>query len=268
MAEETVLTSPGETTPVQVETTPKVEDSATSLPEGEIKAGEEAPETPKPPEKKKERGVQRRIDELVREREYYRGLAEGRQVKSPAETAEIPGLVLPPEPNEADFDDYGKYLKAVAQHGVKVELLKERATRDQETHQQTRQQLIDAYNQWVDEGEDKVEGFAEIAGHVGNKITPHMGDAIRDSEFSHELVNFLYEHPKEMSRIAVLPPTAAVREIIKLEGRLSQPPQRSETNAPLKTKPAGGKEVPGGKIENLSYKDYKAARERALGWRQ
>jgi len=260
MADEEILTPSGDTPPVSVVETPQVEEATPSLPEGEVKAVETPPEPEKPP--KKERGVQRRIDELVRSREYYRGLAEGRQPASTAETEEIPGLVLPPEPQEDAFDDYGKYLKAVAQHGVQVEIAKENARRQQGAQQQSRQELIEAYSQWVEEGDDKFEGFGEIAEHVGGKITPHMGDAIRDSEYSHELVQYFYEHPKEITRLAKLSPSAAVREIIKLEGRVSQPPQLTTTKAPEKTAPGGGKETPGTDLADLPTDEYIAAREK------
>lgn len=264
METEEVLTPSGETPPAPVEVTPEVKEATTLPPEAEVKPAE----TPLGPEKppKKDRGVQRRIDELVSQREYYRGLAEGRQPGAKPETEEIPGL--PPEPKEDDFEDYGQYLKAIARHGVQVELVKQDAKRQQDSQQQSRQQLIEAYDQWTDDGEEKFEGFTEIAAHVGAKITPHMGDAIRDSEFSHELVQFFSEHPKEMSRIAALSPTAAVREIIKLEGRVSQPSQITDTKAPKPTLPVGGKETPGGKIEDMAYKDYKVARERQLGLRK
>ncbi len=260
------LTPSGEITPALAEITPKVEEAAPSLPEGEVKAAEALPEPIKPP--KKDHGFQRRIDKLVSEREYYRGLAEGRQPGAKPEVEVIPGLALPPEPKENDFDDYGQYLKAMAQHGVQVELIKERATREYAAQQQSQQKLAESYSQWVDAGEEKFEGFEGIAEHVGGKITPHMGDAIRDSEYSHELVQYFYEHPKEMIRVSQMSPTAAVREIIKLEGRVSQPPQITDTKAPKTTAPVGGKETPGGKIEDMSYEDYKITRERQLGWRK
>lgn len=260
------LTPSGEITPAPAEMTPKVEEAAPSLPEDSVKAAETPPGSEKLP--KKDRGVQRRIDELVSQREYYRGLAEGRQPGTKPETETIPGLALPPEPNESDFDDYGQYLKAIAQHGVRVELIKERATRELDAQQRSRQELEESYSQWVDAGEDKFEGFGDIAAHVGSKITPHMGDAIRDSEYSHELVQYFHDHPKEMTRLSQLSPTAAVREIVKLEGRVSQPPQITDTKAPVVTAPVGGKETPGAKIGDMDYKDYKITRERQLGWRK
>jgi len=266
METEPEVTPSGEITPALAEVTPEVEEAAPSLLEGEVKGAETPHEPVKPP--KKDRGIQRRIDQLVGEREYYRGLAEGRQPGVKSETEEIPGVALPVEPKENDFEDYGQYLKAMAQHGVQVELIKERATREREAQQRSRQELVESYSQWVDAGEDKFEGFEDIAAHVGSKITPHMGAAIWDSEYSHELVQYFYDHPKEMTRFSQLSPTAAVREIIKLEGRVSQPPQISDTKAPKITSPSGGKETPGVKIEDLEYKDYKVTRERQLGWRK
>ncbi len=262
METEEVLTPSEDTPSALAEVTPKVEEAAPSLPDGEVKAAETPPETTKPPEKKTFRGVERRIGELVSQREYYRGLAEGRQpgVKLEAET--IPGVTLPPEPKESDFEDYGQYLKAMAQHGVQVELTKERATRERDIQQRSREELVESYSQWVDAGEEKVEGFGDMATHVGAKITPHMGDAIRDSEYSHELVQYFYDHPKEMTRLSQLSPTAAVREIIKLEGRVSQPPQITDTKAPKITAPVGGKETPSKNLSDLPTGEYIRAREK------
>jgi hypothetical protein len=192
----------------------------------------------------------------VAEREYYRGLAEGRESKEPAPQSLVEGL--PPEPREENFTDYGEYQRALIRWETKAEIAAEKLRQGQAAQVQAQDDIVRNYQDWVADGEERFEDFADMAERVGTKLTPQLGMIVRESEFGHALVNYLDEYPKEIVRLSKLSLIAATREVVKLEGRLSQPPQKNKTHSPKPTRPVGGREVPAVKLEDMPYDQYKA----------
>jgi len=271
MDEESFSTTEDQSSDMSAETD-KAEDPDASLSAGETdgdtlaESDETTPSTDEQSPKRKEGGVQKRIDRLVAEREYFRGLAEGRTPDKDA-GVEDEGPPLPPEPKDTDYEDYNEYLKALGRHSAQVELLKYHWNQNKENRTKAAQQSAAEYRDWVAEGEDKFSDFGDMAEYVGTRIPNQLGEVIRQSEFSHELVSHFNDHPKQLKELVRLGPVAAVRQIVKLEERFAQPPQKKDTKAPNKTAPVDGRSTPSSKIADMEYEDYKASRERELGWR-
>lgn len=206
------------------------------------------PETPE----KKESRVQKRIDKLTqekydaqRERDYYKGLAEGRQVNTEqsTETQSIPGLRPKPTLEQFDFDQEA-HTEAMADWVIdKRELLTKQASAS------TRQsELVANHNKRIDTAatmypdfDDVVEASADLP------VTQAMHETILQSEFSADIVYYLAKHPEETKKIAALPPVRQIAELGKIETKFEKkpepPPPKRITQAPEPIKPVSGQEI-------------------------
>jgi hypothetical protein len=215
---------------------------------------------PDEPEDKPAKGVQKRIDELVRQREEWKRQAEQWQqmaARQPVETApsaqpEMPAG--PPKPRSDDYETYDEYEDALADWKVE----KKWHQLQQKQILQTRQQLIQS---WTTKAEAKYPDWKMVF-HNSLPVTQTMADVLLESEIGVELGYHLGKNPLEAARIAALPPHLQGRELGKLEAKIANapPPQRNQTNAPTPTSPVGGRETPAKNPEDMSYEEYKAWR--------
>lgn len=247
----------------------------------EVAATEEAAEPEETPVVKESKGVQKRIDQLVREREDWKRtammMAEGARPmqtvpQAPPAGPDVENMTFPdlPEPKEVDFDTYGEYIKATARWEVRVEKRREQAREQMEAQnraEETRRQEID---KWKAEAQQKYPDFEEVVGRPDLPITPSMADFLLKSPLRTEMAYHLGKNPSEAHRLSRLEPYQQAYELGKLEGSLTTKPtpQKTQTSAPTPTSPVGGKEVPAKSLETMSYEEYKAHRARELGWRQ
>jgi len=219
------------------------EQDAGSNPSAEAEAGadqQEQAEAPKP------KPIQKRISELVREREAARREAEyWRQqahiAQPAAKPAEAPKAELKPE----DFPTYEDYLVAKAETKATARLQSELAARAEEARRmaETRAQsaAVAEFQARADEVRARYEDFDDVVSDPATPISPVMADAIVASSAGHDVAYFLGKNKQEAARIAALPPLGQVMEIARLESRLATA-QRRQTNAPAppRTVPGGG----------------------------
>lgn len=261
----------------------EIQDSATSdVPE--VKP--EVPETPSAPETaepekpdedsepqtedtsdeppKKSKGVQKRIDELVRQREEYRALFE-QERQEKMRMFEMAQRPTPPEfgkPDISQFDDHDKYLEALADWKVESRLAEERqkqSEREQAREAARRQSLL---RERIEKASERYEDFYESA-RADVNVSAAVADAITDSELGADLIYFLGKNPEEARRLNALNPVAAVREVGRLEARIQEankPKPKPISNAPDPVKPLGGKEVVSKRPEEMSMSEYIAWR--------
>lgn len=205
----------------------------------ETPAVSEVTETPEDPSAtpKKDRGVGKRINELVREREEAKREREyWRQQALEAKTPKAPEQVDEQEPQEKDFDSYGTYLKALARYELKQELKVEREqTEKKQRETSERERLtksLSEFDQRANKLREKHDDFDDVAfGYF--PVTPAMSEAILESDLGPDIMYYLGNNPKEASRIAQLGPFAAAREIGRLEVKLPELTQASAAPAPI-----------------------------------
>lgn len=202
---------------------------------------------------------QQHINELERSRaqaEERAAKLEARlaEIEAGPKTAEKPAAAAAsidpkdPEPQEADFDDYRAFVKALSRWEIREDKREAeaasaaQAARDREasaaTEFETRVSTwVDRRDSYIDKNPASAERLTAFLDTMRAR-TP-MGDAIMDSEVGAELADYLASHPEEAERIARLAPIPALLALGKLEASIpthasarAQPAAKTVTTAP------------------------------------
>lgn len=213
---------------------------------------------------KKAKGVQKRIDELVRQREEYRTLFEQeRQERARMfEMMQKPQKEATGKPEISQFEDHDQYLEALADWKVKAHLEEEGRRRAELERQRQAEQQNTAFRERLAKAADKYDDFHSVV-TADVQVSSAVGEAIKDSDVGPDLMYFLGKNPDEARRISALNPVAAVREIGRIEARIeeaSKPKPKPFSKAPEPVKPLGGKEVVSKRPEEMSMSEYVAWR--------
>lgn len=247
----------------------------------ETDAEDTGAETPEP---KPAKGVQKRIDELVKQREDERRRAERLESileqalaaqKQPTAQPEAPAPTpaTRPKPTLADCDfDTEKYADELTDW--KLEQRDAQARRLQEASQRTRQQ--ETFAQTFEEkrtatltaGKEKFTDFEEVVFSLpANVMHTALAAAIFETAAPSDVTYYLGKNPSEAERISKLHPQLMMLELGRLEGKaiVATPPKKT-TTAPPPVNPVGTRAAAG--AEPDSTKDPEAwaqwAREKAL----
>lgn len=223
----------------EAETQPSGDDAAAAAEQPEPQ-DEPAPEPPKKP------SAQDRIDELTRLRREAERRAEAAEAALAAtRKQDAPAQPADGEPNPDDFQfgetDAG-YIRALARYEAKQEFqqqAQQHAAQEQaRSLEQTWEQRQTAFAQ------DKAD-YAEVLAREW-PCTPVMADAIKTSEDGPAVAYHLANNPDEARRIAALHPISQVRELGRIEARLSAPaapatsPTKTVSDAPAPAPQARG----------------------------
>lgn len=162
---------------------------------------------------------------------YYQGRGEA-----------VPkGAVSVPEPKAEDkppsrdqFDSYEAFIEEKAAYQGRKAAQEYRESAEKEARAKREQEeegkLFQGFNAKIREKFPDLEERAAEVAHI--QMPPGMGRAIAESDIGPEILNHLIDTPKELERIAALSPSAAIREIGKLEARLEV---KKDAPAPEKT---------------------------------
>lgn len=223
----------------------------------------EAPEVEKPAPKTYSQEEFDRIVAKVRKNERYRTKREieayyqGRDSASKSPIAPAKPAEEEKAPSREQFDSYEAFIDAKAEYVGRKAAREERAKAEKEATERTEAQKAErtaqAFHEKVREKFPDLEERAEDVAHI--QMPPGMGQAIAESDLGPEILNHLVSDPKELERISALSPSAAIREIGKLEARLEakdpkpapeKPPVVKKVSAaPEPIKPGGGPASPG-----------------------
>lgn len=242
-------------------------DAEAEAEEQEAKGDDEETEEEDDVPKRKPSRAQKRIRKLVREKSDVEARLNQREAELRVLLRQLEGQGQKPngqaqpqdqdpEPNQADYQDYLQYQKDVAAWSGRQEtrkILQAERQAVQKAQAQNRQEKAEAARvegaQGVFErGAEAYEDFQEVAS-TEMPITDAMTDAIMDMEAGHEVLYHLGQNPEEAERIAELRPVSQIRELTKLEAKLTGPkpkaaPKPKKTTSatePLKpVKGAGG----------------------------
>ena len=244
-------------------TTPQ--DGANPPAEAEAGADQQATE-----EQPKPRPIQKRISELVRERESARREAEywrqQAQIARPPEPQAAPQQPAPITPEQ--FTTYEDYLIAKAEEKAAARIQSELAARAEEAQrmaeERARASTVAEFQARADQARARYEDFDLVVSDPTTPITPVMADAIVQSAAGHEVAYYLGRHKQEAARIARLPPLGQAMEIARLESRLAASPRRA-TAAPPPPQTVAGLASPSRDPATAStYEEYKALRMRGV----
>lgn len=249
-----------------------------STPEPAAQPAEPAPADTQPDaqpqDQPKKGGVQKRIDELTRERyeaqreaEFWRQQAEQR--------AQQPQQQAAPPPKLEDYQDVNQFFEARdawVKEQTKAEILREtqeQAQRQQfeaQRHQQAlaQQQRVERFNAQEAEVAARYPDYNQAIHNPlmqqVKQVRPDILETMVDSDHGPEIAYFLAKNPEHLQRVASLPPLAAVREIGRIE-QMFMAPQKQTTQAPDPVRTVGGKAEATRNPENMSISEYRKWRQ-------
>jgi hypothetical protein len=237
---------------------------------------------------KKKSGIQRRVDKLNKrvsaaqqEAEYWKQRAlEGANGSKPepkvdaaAKASDTAG-----KPSPDAYETHAEYVEALADWKID-QRDKAREAKQRQDQAMTEQQKVQAaHSERVKSFVEKTEDFQDVIESVDDiRVSPAVGKAIEEAILSSEngpaLMYELAKNRDEYARIVGLTPIAAVRELGKIESRLSAseekiPETKKITNAPKPVAPVGkGKSVAQAKSlndPNISFAEYEKIRREQL----
>jgi hypothetical protein len=199
----------------------------------------------------KEHAKQQEINDAIRSRteaEQRAATLEARiadleRTAPPAAKTEAPVTdPADPEPQEAAFEDYRAFVKAMSRWEIRQDKRESEAAASTARAAQAEQARTEAFqtqtSTWVhrrDAFAAENPTFAEHAMPFLDQIhagTP-LGDVILDSEVGPQLALYLSEHPDEAERIVRLAPISALRALGKLEAQFDLSTDLSTTETAL-----------------------------------
>ena len=204
-----------EVVPVAVDT-PAPEPEATAAPEPEVI---ETPEQPKT-------FTQEEVDALIGKR-LAREQRKWERERASAPQAEAPKDLPPPE----QFESVDAYADALATRKAE-EMLKQREA------ERLQAEMLEAFHDREEKARDKYDDFEQVAYNPNLRVTEVMAQAIRSSDIGPDVAYYLGSNPKEADRISRLAPLIQVKELGKIEARLSDnPPVKRTSSAPAPITP-------------------------------
>jgi len=224
---------------------------------------------------KPKKPFQKRIGELTREREDARREVEAKerenaelrkQLEAKSEKAK--------EPVEDDFDTYDDYLAALdtfekGQPETKAKEPSDKKSNDDKSKEtglsDSQKTAMAIVKEAVDSAEDKPEDFDKVALAEDVHVTGEMLEALAECDNPHKVMYALGQDKDLSAQIAGKTPVQQMREIAKLDlAQADAKPKKpvKTTKAPDPIEPVGGSNVQEKPIEEMSYKEYEATRNK------
>lgn len=163
------------------------------------------------------------VTERTKREALERELAE---LKAKHEPAKVEAVVVADddEPKPEDYKDAFDYNKALVAHGVK-KALAERDAKDAENKAKEEQEKSSkAWQQQKTKMLEKIPDYDEVVDNAKDLMVSNVvRDAIRESDVGHELLYYLAKNPAEVERLKPMNALRALRELGKIEDKISKP---------------------------------------------
>ena len=214
-------------------------------------------------EKGRFKGVQPRIDELTRaRREAEREAAYWKQV---AQGTQSPAQAAPQRPVPENFEKYDDYIDALTDWKAEAAVAKRMEADSTRKVAETRAQT---FAERQTQARTAMPDYDEVVGGSDTPIANHVGEIILESDLGPQLAYHFAKNPDVLLRLNGMNPTAAAREIGRLEATLSAKPATpaaptkkvSNTPAPAGTMGTQGRATTPA-LANLSMDDYMKQRK-------
>jgi hypothetical protein len=175
-------------------------------------------------------------------------------------------------PKREEFSSYEDFVEAKALHTARTEARKEleafksesKKEREESTRAKAQKEFSSRVNDVIEAGRKGYADFdAVINDAVSDELIPTKGplyEAIMDSDIGEKLVYHLAKHPAEAERIQKLSVYGQLRELGKLEDKLSAKKEPRETMEPI-----GGRTSNTGPLrDDMSTEAWIKARDKQL----
>jgi hypothetical protein len=242
------------------ETAPAADAGADAKTEGADKA-----ETPA---KRRRDGVQKRFDELTRDKyDLARKLdmaltANGGRAAPAGTNGSKPAAG---EPKSADFASYDEYLDARIEWRAEQKMVQREQSFIQNRQRAAQAEQMGGLKAKCDEAEARYPDYREVVEDSGVEVTPAMRDYLFESEKAGDLVYWLSNNPDETARIAKLSPVRQVAALAVAEQKLSTAPRKTVTAAPEPPRTVAGKSAGQKRPDDMTANEYAKWRKEGGG---
>lgn len=198
-------------------------------------------------------GFQRRINRLTREKHEALGRLdalerENAELRERGRQGSQPSATTDQEPRQEQFNKYEDYIAARAEWRADQRLkeVEERLTKrfQSSTAEQNQQERYRSFEAKLATQGKGIEDFDEVMDAIKDPslpVSPAMAEyMVDDSDNTALLAKWLTENPDEAERISRLRPTAAVKELAKVDSQLGSKPAPRTTRAPAPVSTVGG----------------------------
>jgi len=272
MAKESAVVVVAPVAPAETQA-PQVVEQATaeniSDTETKADAGEQKPPRTYTQEEMDKIAAKIKKNERYRTKKEVEAYYQGRESVAPVAPKAPEAPVVEKTPVRDDYPDYESFVEAKAAHAGKVAAREERVNAERqakaEAEHKTRTEKIQTFQSKVAEKYPDLNERLEPIAHV---VMPDgVAEALAESAVGPDILNHFAENTKDFERLASLSPSAALREIGKLEARFESAtpaapataaaptastqaapvatPVRKPSSAPAPVKPVGGTAVLG-----------------------
>lgn len=216
--------------------------------------------------------------EQERETAYWRNRADAREAKE----AEAAKAAAAQKPTPDKYDDYSDYVDALVDWKADQKVDAKFAERDKKSAAE--KQAETRSKTWAERTAEVIKVIPtyqqDIDAAADTPIADHVAEILNDSEHGPRVLHHLAKHPDIAERINSLTPTAAAREIGRIEAGFDvlatastatdaagteaeapSTPTARKTNAPPPAKPVGSGRSTAVNLATASMDEYKAARK-------
>lgn len=236
---------------VAAEQQPVVEKQQTDQaePGAVVEAASDAPETK--PEAEKKTFTKEDVDEIVQRRLAKERRQTDRGLRQEVEALKA-RLATPAQPNQPasepkreNFEDYDAFVAAQVEHRARAIAREELARLTQEQQRKAeaaRQAKIEQdFAKRMEKMAAEVEDFDEALQTLDVNFPDGFLDAVKESDVGEKVAYYLATHRDEAEKLGQMSPRSAIRELGKLEARLSAPATVNRTTkAPAPMTPVSG----------------------------
>lgn len=213
---------------------------------------EEKPQDDKPndPDEHEPKGVQKRINKLVKEKseyqreaEYWKQIAQGAQ--EPKQQSE-PVSTSEDKPNPDEFETQADYVEAITEWKVEQKLKQQEAQRQQTTAKTEFESKVQAFRERANEFAKTTPDYNDVIAGVDDiPMSPSVQTALLDAENGAQVIYELAKDPERFEKINQMSLIQAAKEIGKVEAEIAfkstKPKQENKTTqAPNPINPVGG----------------------------
>jgi hypothetical protein len=233
----------------------------------DIETPEAAPE--ETPEQKEKSGIQKRIDEITRQKYEAineRDLLKKEREELAAKLAEFENQKKP-DPTLESFDyDEDAYNQALidqrAEAAARKILEQERTQQTQAQEQAKVLEQVKAFSEKESKFAQEIQDYDQVAKNPNLPINDVMADIIRTSDNGPALAYHLGKNPHEAYRISQLPPMQAQRELLNIEHNFTKPASISTTPEPVPD--IGGNDIPIKDMDDLPTDEWMKRRRKQV----
>lgn len=228
-------------------------------------------------EEPRKKPVEKRISELTRKRyEAEREAAYWKQQAEEKAKVQVASTQEDQEPQIEAYADYDAYVRDLARFQAR-QIVREETRRIQEGQQaqqleEENRKRVENARKAVNKAAEQHDDFYEAMEVVTAAPIPNIvSDAIMDSHMVADIIYHLGKHPEEVERITKLSPLAQIKEIGKIEDKITsrQTLKQKQVKQPTRVEAAGaGHQAKGPDMDQLwkraqksgDYTEYYKAR--------